>query len=146
MSVWRLLNYTNDTKSRNASHFLPLNPLKTSEIKFVLAASLAIKLNQFISEFYSLGCSFNIKNISILPVSWWVRSVTKNEKGEIPLLFFATDLTYQLKQGLHYEIHISVSNLTLIIMKSYKIGNSRGRTRTFARSKMGFFPKIVNGF
>ena len=81
---WRFLNYTNDTKSRNVSHFLPLNPLKTLEIKFVLTASLAIKLNKFISEFYSLGCSFNIKKISILPVSWWVRSVTKNEEGKSP--------------------------------------------------------------
>ena len=70
----------------------------------------------------------------------------KEQKGGIPLLLFATGLTYQLKQGPHYETYISVSNLTLIIMKSYKIGNISGRTRIFGRSKMEFFQKIVNSF
>ena len=73
-------------------------------------------------------------------MSWWVRSVTKNEKRGLPLYSLLQISPNKLNKGpIRRSLFQFQTSLQLIIKKSYKSGKSRGRTKNFATSKIELF-------
>lgn len=90
-------------------------PLKTSGMDLIPSQC---KSPHKLTRFLLLKFKFRHKQISILPVRWCVRSVTKKKKAN-PLLTYCTGLTCQLKQGFRLYLRLTKATSFVSVLSTF---------------------------